>query len=100
MGKIDAAFVAHPSFVEEYELKAIKGPLAIAAAEVDQVFPKEKRHQSEDILKALSLPYQINLYSGVEHGFAVRCDITDPVARYAKESAFRQAIEWFGQHLK
>jgi len=31
-GKLDAGFVAHPSFVEADELKAIKGPLSIAAA--------------------------------------------------------------------
>jgi len=31
-GKIDAGFVAHPSFVEAEEVKSIKGPLSIAAA--------------------------------------------------------------------
>lgn len=31
-GKIDVGYVAHPSFVDEDELKGIKGPLAIAAA--------------------------------------------------------------------
>jgi hypothetical protein len=30
-------------------------------------------------------PYQINLFSGVEHGFAVRADITQPTIRFAKE---------------
>jgi len=31
-GKIDAGFVAHPSFVDAQELRDIKGPLSIAAA--------------------------------------------------------------------
>ncbi len=31
-GRLDVGFVAHPSFVEADELKAIKGPLSIAAA--------------------------------------------------------------------
>ena len=31
-GKIDVGYVAHPSFVQEDELRDIKGPLAIAAA--------------------------------------------------------------------
>jgi dienelactone hydrolase len=31
-GSIDVAYTAHPSFVEADELKAIKGPLSIAAA--------------------------------------------------------------------
>ena len=36
-GKFDAGFTAHPSFVEEAELKDMRGPLSIAAAETDQV---------------------------------------------------------------
>lgn len=98
--KIDVGYVAHPSFVEADELKAIGGPFAIAAAETDQIFPAEKRHESEVILKDLGLPYQINLYSGVAHGFAVRGDISDKVVKYAKENAFLQALQWFDEHLK
>ncbi|KAH8688707.1 dienelactone hydrolase family protein [Talaromyces proteolyticus] len=98
-GKVDVGYVAHPSFVEAEELKAIEGPLAISAAEVDQIFPAEKRHESEDILKTLGTPYQINLYSGVEHGFAVRGDPEKRVVQYAKESAFLQAVQWFKEHL-
>lgn len=63
-GKVDVGYVAHPSFVEEAELKDIKGPLAIAAAETDQIFPEEKRHKTEEILKEMKAIYQINLYSG------------------------------------
>jgi len=97
---IDAGFVAHPSFVTPDELKAITGPLSIAAAETDQIFPEEKRHESEVILKSLSpLPYQINLYSGTTHGFSVKADLSDKQQKYAKEQAFYQAVSWFGEHL-
>lgn len=67
-GKIDAGFTAHPSFVDAEELRNIKGPLSIAAAETDAIFPPEKRHESEAILKETGLPYQLSLYSGVSHG--------------------------------
>ena len=99
-GHIDVGYSAHPSFVDEDELKAIKGPFAISAAETDQIFPTEKRHRSEEILKETGQPYQINLYSGVEHGFAVRGDPDNRVVNYAKESAFLQAVAWFEEHLK
>jgi dienelactone hydrolase len=99
-GKIDVGYCAHPSFVESQELEEIKGPLAISAAETDTIFPAEKRHESEKILKKTDQPYQINLYSGVEHGFAVRVDLKDKEAKYAKESAFLQALQWFEEHLK
>jgi dienelactone hydrolase len=96
---IKAGFVAHPSFVEEDELAAITGPLSIAAAEIDNVFSAEKRHLSEEILIKTGQPYQINLYSGVEHGFSVRCDISKRVERFAKEQAFFQAVQWFDEFL-
>ncbi|KAJ5084295.1 hypothetical protein NUU61_008874 [Penicillium alfredii] len=98
-GFFDAAYVAHPSFVEAEELEAIKGPLSIAAAEIDSIFPAPKRHESEEILAKIGQPYQINLFSGVEHGFAVRADISKPTNRFAKESAFLQAVAWFNQYL-
>lgn len=99
-GVIDVGYSAHPSFVEEEELKGIEGPYAISAAETDSIFPTEKRHRSEEILKEVGQPYQINLYAGVEHGFAVRGDLNNQVARFAKESAFLQAVQFFEEYLK
>jgi len=96
---INAGFVAHPSFVDEDELEAMTGPLSIAAAETDSIFPAEKRHKSEEILIAGKKTYQINLFSKVEHGFAVRCDLSDKVQKFAKEQAFLQAVAWFDEHL-
>ncbi|KAF7508348.1 hypothetical protein GJ744_009339 [Endocarpon pusillum] len=98
-GKIQVGYCAHPSFVESQELQEIQGPFAISAAETDNIFPAEKRHESEEILKKTGQPYQINLYSGVEHGFAIRASLDNKVAKYAKENAFLQAVQWFGEHL-
>ncbi|KAK4119055.1 alpha/beta-hydrolase [Parathielavia appendiculata] len=96
---IKVGYVAHPSFVEEGELEAITGPLAISAAETDTIFPAEKRHRSEEILKKVGQPYQINLFSQVQHGFAVRCDPSIKVQKFAKEQAFAQAVTWFDEYL-
>jgi dienelactone hydrolase len=96
---IAVGYVAHPSFVDEDELAAISGPLAISAAETDSIFTTEKRHRSEEILKDVGQPYQINLFSQVEHGFAVRCDPAVKVQKFAKEQAFLQAVTWFDEYL-
>lgn len=96
---IKVGYVAHPSFVEEAELEAIKGPMSIAAAETDTIFPVEKRHKSEEILAKIKVPYQINLFSGVSHGFSVRGDPKIPQEKWAKEEAFEQAVKWFNFHL-
>lgn len=99
-GKIDVGYAAHPSFVEEDELSDIKGPFSIAAAETDSIFPAEKRHKSEEILAKVKQPYQVTLFSGVQHGFAARGDITDKIQKFAKEAAFLQAVQWFDEYLK
>ncbi|KAJ4419237.1 hypothetical protein N0V85_001116 [Neurospora sp. IMI 360204] len=97
---IDVGFIAHPSFVDEEELAAINGPLAIAAAETDSIFPAEKRHKSEEILKETGFPYNINLYSGVTHGFAMRADLSKKPEKFAREQAFAQAVAWFEEYLE
>jgi dienelactone hydrolase len=68
--------------------------------ETDGQFPVEKRHESEAILKSTKVPYQINLYSGVSHGFALRADLSKRLVTYAKEQAFLQAVFWFDEHVK
>ncbi|KAK7943857.1 Hydrolase [Apiospora aurea] len=96
---ITVGYFAHPSFVDEEELAGFKGPLSIAAAETDEIFPAEKRHRSEEILKEGGRPYQINLYSQTEHGFTVRCDVSKKEQKFAKEQAFLQAVTWFNHWL-
>ncbi|KAI9848437.1 MAG: hypothetical protein M1837_000232 [Sclerophora amabilis] len=98
---LDVGFIAHPSFVESSEVRAIAGPLSIAAAETDTIFPAEKRRETEDILAGAEVqqPHQMTLYGGVEHGFAVRGDVAKKEVRFAKESAFHQAVRWFDEFL-
>ncbi|KAL1988386.1 hypothetical protein VTN96DRAFT_10069 [Rasamsonia emersonii] len=98
-GKLDAGYSAHPSFITKEELTAIEKPFSIAAAETDSIFTRELRHESEDILIKARQPYQINLFSGVVHGFAVRADLSKPENKFAKEQAFLQAVAWFNFHL-
>ncbi|UPL02509.1 hypothetical protein LCI18_013443 [Fusarium solani-melongenae] len=97
---IDVGYIAHPSFVNEAELAAISGPLSIAAAEHDHIFTPALRQKSEEILAKCHQPYQITLHSHVEHGFAVRCDLSQEIQRFAKEQAFSQAVEWFHHYLR
>ncbi|KAJ5203456.1 hypothetical protein N7449_005535 [Penicillium cf. viridicatum] len=98
-GKIEVGYTAHPSFITHEELSAIKGPFSIAAAETDSIFTTQLRHESEETLIKAAQPWQINLFSGVSHGFAVRADLNDPKQKWAKEQAFCQAIAWFNQYL-
>lgn len=97
---LDAGFVAHPSFVDADEVKGVTGPLSIAAAEIDEIFTVEKRHETEEILRGLTVPWEMLLYSGVEHGFAVKGHMSTNRARFAKEQVFGQAVTWFEEYVK
>jgi dienelactone hydrolase len=59
----------------------------------------EKRHESENILSKSKQDFQINLFSGVHHGFAVKGDMSDKRQLFAKDQALGQAVAWFKRFL-
>lgn len=99
-GLLDVGAIAHPSFVTIEEVKAITKPVIISAAETDPIFTTELRHQTEAVLAENKTRYQIDLYSGVSHGFAVRGDLSDPVFKYAKERALISQLSFFNHVAK
>lgn len=94
-GYADVCAIAHPSFVTIEEVDAIKKPLLISAAETDAIFPNELRHQSEDVLAKNKSRYQIDLFSGVVHGYTIKGDSKDPVTLYAQRKTLDDQIRWF-----
>ena len=90
-----AVFTAHPSLQEDAEVLAVKAPTSVAAAETDQLMSDDKRHQLEGFLKQNKNPYSVALYSGTNHGFGVRANVSNPQEKFGKEEAFFQAVRWF-----
>jgi dienelactone hydrolase len=68
--KVEAGYIAHPAGSPERLVENIIKPLSIVAADEDASFTDKKRYMTEEILKSIGVPYQINLYSHVRHGFA------------------------------
>ncbi|RLV96185.1 Protein AIM2 [Spathaspora sp. JA1] len=91
----DAGAVAHPSFVHIEEVKGIKRPILISAAETDIIFPAELRRLTEDELYKMGVRYQLDLFSGVEHGFAIKGDMSNPAVKYAKEKVVKDQVYFF-----
>lgn len=96
-GLADVGAIAHPSFVTIEEVAAITKdkPLLISAAETDSIFTEELRHQTEAKLKENGNCYQLDLFSGVSHGFAARGDTSNPWIKYCKEKVLADQIHWF-----
>lgn len=101
-GLADVAAIAHPSFVTIEEITAIgkKKPLLVSAAETDSIYTEELRQQTESKLKEIGARYQLDLFSGVSHGYAARGDVSDPVVKYAKEKTLYDQIYWFDTFSK
>jgi dienelactone hydrolase len=93
--QVVASAFAHPAFLEEDHFRSIKKPLLLSCAETDMTFPTDKRHRAEDILAEVKATYHVQVFSGVVHGWALRADLTDENARWAKEESARSIIEWF-----
>ncbi|KKZ66314.1 hypothetical protein EMCG_07978 [[Emmonsia] crescens] len=119
-GRIKAGVVNHPSFFTMDEVRGLAGdgeydcsanapgdarlrpvfsPLAIFAAEEDDILPEGKRREMEDVLKKTGATWSCRTFAQTGHGFTVRGDISNPAARFAKEAALRGAVEWFHEFL-
>lgn len=57
------------------------GPLFLSCAEIDHTFDAESRNQAIDMLMEDKKVYHLQLFSGVEHGFALRGNQDDPYER-------------------
>lgn len=85
-GEIGAGVVNHPSFFTIDEVKSLErmrpgdvdvraegrqalSPLAIFAAEEDDIFPEGKRRETEDALKGIGATWLCTTFSQTEHGF-------------------------------
>ncbi|KAI9892171.1 MAG: hypothetical protein M1814_001629 [Vezdaea aestivalis] len=96
-----AGFVAHPSFVTISEWEAAIQPLAVAAAEVDERFSIEERGKVEQILSrgtrtdGTKLPWEMTVFAGTTHGFAIRGDKDDEQVKWAMERALAMGAGWF-----
>ncbi|KAJ8062777.1 hypothetical protein OCU04_008034 [Sclerotinia nivalis] len=115
---IQAAFIASPVRVRSQAY--IKAPLSLAQSWDDRIVTVAQRHEQErelvnlaslnekekELLKSGELlppaPWQMNLFSGVEHGFATKLLDRSRMTRdeiYAKRAAFNQSVMWFEAYM-
>ncbi|KAI0658272.1 alpha/beta-hydrolase [Cubamyces menziesii] len=92
---IVAGAFAHPAYLDEDHFRGVRKPLLMACAEIDITFPRSARRRVEDILVEEKAQYYIQVFSAVEHGFAVRGDPSIPIQRWAKEECARGILNWF-----
>lgn len=97
-GLLDIGAIAHPSNCTEEEFDAITKPLIISASSVDPLFTPELRQKAIDILTKNEADFELTIYLGVHHGFAVRGDPTNKKHRYAQAKVIQDQIYFFSFH--
>ncbi|KAK5560181.1 hypothetical protein LTR46_001931 [Exophiala xenobiotica] len=90
-----AGAFAHPAFLKEHHFSRLEKPLFLSCSEVDHTFPTDARRQAISILQDNKKTYNLQLFSGVEHGFALRGNMEVPYERYVKEESLRGIVQWF-----
>ncbi|KAM0125629.1 hypothetical protein ACHAO1_010521 [Botrytis cinerea] len=118
--RIEAAFIAHPGRLQTSAYGRLQVPLSLAQAWDDRSVDVRTRHEQDkaliEMVKSTSaekdaiqsgklqprVPWQMNLFSGVEYAFAVRLPSKGRMTRdeiYAKRAAFFQAVMWFEAYM-
>ncbi|KAJ6444966.1 short-chain dehydrogenase reductase sdr [Purpureocillium lavendulum] len=96
---VSAGAFAHPASLKDHHFANIKGPLFLSCTQDDYTFPNESRRKALDILHKGDKTWALQLFTNVEHGFALRSDLDDPYQRYVKDASFRGIVEWFDAWL-
>ncbi|USW57878.1 Putative dienelactone hydrolase, alpha/Beta hydrolase [Septoria linicola] len=90
-----AGAFAHPASLKESHFENAARPIFLSCSEIDHTFPKDLRRRAIDILEERQTRYQVQLFQGVSHGFAVKGDMSDRWQRYAKDASFEGILGWF-----
>lgn len=95
---IKAGALAHGTMVTKGDLEGIKVPISMVCVENDQLFPDDVRAAGKSFLEEKKIEHEIQVYSGVPHGFAVVGEYEDSKIQEAQKSAFEQMIGWLKTH--
>lgn len=96
--EIKVGAIAHATQVEVSDLENCKVPVGIVAVEQDSLFPDHIREKGVEKLKAKGVECEVQVYSGVPHGFAVLGDYEDPTIKEAQKEAHEQLLQWLKSH--
>jgi hypothetical protein len=90
---VDAVFTAHPSMVNvPKDIEAPYSPVSIAVAGNDSLFSPKMAEKTEEFWKKKSdfSKFEIVVYEGAEHGYAVRGNMNNEKAKGNMEKSINQ----------
>ncbi|KAK1414148.1 hypothetical protein QVD17_29889 [Tagetes erecta] len=95
---IQVAALLHPTFVTLDDIKEVKVPVAILAAEFDKISPPEVVKQFETALQAKpEVDHFVKIFPGVSHGWTVRYKDEDIATAKSADEAHQDLLDWFSK---
>jgi len=95
---IKAGAIAHGTMVSKEDIEAVKVPVYMACVKDDPLFPEEVLTEGREALERNSVEHEIQVFSGVPHGFAVLGDYEDRKIKESQTQAFGQMLGWIQDH--
>ncbi|KAI1809219.1 putative endo-1,3-1,4-beta-D-glucanase [Poronia punctata] len=96
---VDCISTAHPTFLEKDEIGEVAVPVQIIAPEFDPRFTVELREFCNHKIPTLGVPYTLQYFPGVGHGFAIRGDPDRSLEREGMAKAKAAVVYWMRQWL-
>ncbi|KAH7081604.1 Alpha/Beta hydrolase protein [Paraphoma chrysanthemicola] len=96
---LKAGAIAHGTMVTREDLEGVKAPVYIAAVENDPLFPEDEvLTPGRRAMETNKIEHEIQVFSGVPHGFAVLGDYDDSKIKQSQTQAFGQMLGWIQSH--
>jgi dienelactone hydrolase len=96
---LKAGAVAHGTMVTKEDLEHVKAPVYIAAVQNDPLFSEDEvLTPGRRAMETNKVEHEIQVFSGVPHGFAVLGDYDDPKIKQSQSQAFGQMLGWIQSH--
>ncbi|PRP78390.1 hypothetical protein PROFUN_13802, partial [Planoprotostelium fungivorum] len=92
--KVDAAIACHPAGVDGKILEKLTKPYSLQVGALDSFFDDKAANDAREVLSKMKITYQVNIYPGQVHGFAVRGDLSQRDVKEGKEKCFRSCVQF------
>jgi dienelactone hydrolase len=96
---LKAGAIAHGTMVTREDLEGVKAPMYIAAVKDDPLFSEDEvLTPGRRTLEKNKVEHEVQVFSGVPHGFAVLGDYEDAKIKQSQTQAFGQMLGWIQSH--
>ncbi|XP_061999044.1 uncharacterized protein LOC133716350 [Rosa rugosa] len=95
-----AAVLLHPSRVTLDDIKEIKTPIAILAAQFDNSTAPELVKQFKEVLSTNKIDNFVKIFPGVSHGWTVRYKDDNVTAVKSANEAHQDMLDWFTKYVQ